>query len=98
METDFADSYPSAEVIGTDISPIQPVYVPPNLKFEVDDAEADWVYPSNHFDFVHSRNIAQCINDWEKLMRQMYSCTKPGGYVEISELGCVGKTSSPLAS
>ncbi|CCX10657.1 Similar to Demethylmenaquinone methyltransferase; acc. no. Q72HI4 [Pyronema omphalodes CBS 100304] len=86
---DFADSYPSAEVIGTDISPIQPVYVPPNLKFEVDDAEADWVYASDYFDFIHSRNIAQCISDWEKLMGQIYRCTKPGGYVELSELGCV---------
>ncbi|KIL85357.1 hypothetical protein FAVG1_11313 [Fusarium avenaceum] len=30
---DFADEYPNAEVIGTDISPIQPSWVPPNLKF-----------------------------------------------------------------
>jgi hypothetical protein len=29
---DFADEYPNAEVIGTDISPIQPSWVPPNLK------------------------------------------------------------------
>jgi methylase of polypeptide subunit release factors len=28
---DAADKYPSAEVIGTDISPIQPGWVPPNL-------------------------------------------------------------------
>ncbi|KAF5963772.1 methyltransferase [Fusarium bulbicola] len=31
---DFADEYPNAEVIGTDISPIQPDWVPPNLKFD----------------------------------------------------------------
>ncbi|KAF4466146.1 methyltransferase [Fusarium albosuccineum] len=30
---DFADEFPNAEVIGTDISPIQPSWVPPNLKF-----------------------------------------------------------------
>lgn len=30
--SDFADEYPDAEVIGTDISPIQPGWVPPNLK------------------------------------------------------------------
>lgn len=36
--SDFADESPSAEVIGTDVSPIQPNWVPPNVKFELDDA------------------------------------------------------------
>ncbi|EGU86872.1 hypothetical protein FOXB_02582 [Fusarium oxysporum f. sp. conglutinans Fo5176] len=31
---DFADEHPQAEVIGTDISPIQPSWVPPNVKFD----------------------------------------------------------------
>lgn len=30
---DFADEFPSCEVIGTDLSPIQPSSVPPNLSF-----------------------------------------------------------------
>lgn len=31
--SDFADEHPNAEqVIGTDISPIQPSWVPPNVK------------------------------------------------------------------
>lgn len=34
---DFADAHPEATVIGTDLSPIQPAYVPPNCKFEIDD-------------------------------------------------------------
>ena len=29
---DFADEFPDCEIIGTDISPIQPRWVPPNLK------------------------------------------------------------------
>ncbi|KDN63519.1 putative methyltransferase domain-containing protein [Colletotrichum sublineola] len=32
---DFADENPDCEVIGTDISPIQPSWVPPNLKLSV---------------------------------------------------------------
>ncbi|KAL7266005.1 NAD(+) salvage pathway protein, partial [Rhizina undulata] len=39
---DMADQYPSAEVIGVDLSPIQPNWVPPSLKFEVDDIEDEW--------------------------------------------------------
>ncbi|KAH8600963.1 S-adenosyl-L-methionine-dependent methyltransferase [Bisporella sp. PMI_857] len=34
---DFADAYPSAEVIGLDLSPIQPQWLPPNLTFHIDD-------------------------------------------------------------
>lgn len=31
-DSDFADEFPETEVIGTDISPIQPDLVPPNLR------------------------------------------------------------------
>ncbi len=34
---EFADEFPSAHVIGTDLSPIQPGWIPPNLQFEIDD-------------------------------------------------------------
>ncbi|KAI5787939.1 S-adenosyl-L-methionine-dependent methyltransferase [Pyronema domesticum] len=84
---DAADNYPEATVIGTDLSPIQPGWVPPNCKFEVDDAEQNWTYPADSFDFIHSRNLAQAISDWDNVMKEIYRCTKPGGYVELAELG-----------
>jgi ubiquinone/menaquinone biosynthesis C-methylase UbiE len=86
---DMADRYPSAEVIGTDLSPIQPKWVPPNCRFEVDDAELEWMYPENSFDFVHARNIAQGISDWNKLTHEMYKAVKPGGWAELAEVGTV---------
>ncbi|KAJ5547096.1 hypothetical protein N7494_004681 [Penicillium frequentans] len=55
---DFADSHPSAEVMGTDLSPIQPSWVPPNLRFLVDDAESPWLFSTSRpFDFVHARDL-----------------------------------------
>lgn len=54
-------------VIGTDLSPIQPCFVPPNLKFELDDAQLEWTYEENIFDFVHIRCLMGSINDWAKL-------------------------------
>jgi hypothetical protein len=62
--SDFADEYPSAQVIGTDLSPIQPSFVPPNLRFEIDDATEPWVYPDNEFDLVHVRALYGAIADW----------------------------------
>jgi ubiquinone/menaquinone biosynthesis C-methylase UbiE len=84
---DMADKYPSAEVIGTDITPIQPRWVPPNCHFELDDAEMDWTYKPGTFDLIHARNVAPSIGNWPQLMAEMYKCTKPGGYVELSEFG-----------
>ncbi|KAF8245759.1 S-adenosyl-L-methionine-dependent methyltransferase [Wilcoxina mikolae CBS 423.85] len=84
---DMADSHPGAEVIGTDLSPIQPVWTPPNLKFEVDDAEQVWTYKPNSFDFIHVRNLYQAIGNWPQLLSEIYRCTAPGGYIELAELG-----------
>ncbi|PYH40229.1 class I SAM-dependent methyltransferase [Aspergillus saccharolyticus JOP 1030-1] len=55
---DFADSHPGAMVVGNDLSPIQPSWVPPNVDFFVDDYEADWLEKLNAYDFIHSRNLA----------------------------------------
>ena len=42
---DIADKFKSARVVGVDLSPIQPPWVPPNCVFEVDDLSVDWSYP-----------------------------------------------------
>ena len=39
---DMADTYPDCQVLGTDLSPVQPSWAPPNCRFEVDDFEQDW--------------------------------------------------------
>lgn len=41
---DMADQHPSAEITGTDLSPIQPSWIPPNCRFEVDDMELPWTF------------------------------------------------------
>ena len=32
---DVADDYPAAQVMGIDLSPIQPSLIPPNLQFQI---------------------------------------------------------------
>lgn len=39
---DMADTYPAALITGTDLSPTQPSWVPPNVRFEVDDYTEKW--------------------------------------------------------
>ena len=72
MHRDFADEYPSATVIGTDLSPTQPSWVPPNVKFEIDDAQMDWTYAEDDFDFVHMRCLMGSIDSWPRLFGQAF--------------------------
>ncbi|KAI5819329.1 S-adenosyl-L-methionine-dependent methyltransferase [Pyronema omphalodes] len=82
---DMADQYPMAEVIGTDLSPIQPSWVPTNCRFEVDDAMKEWTFKNGFFDFIHARNLSSGVTDWDHLVSEMMRCTVPGGYVELCE-------------
>ncbi|KAI5782268.1 S-adenosyl-L-methionine-dependent methyltransferase [Pyronema domesticum] len=82
---DMADRYPMAMVIGTDLSPIQPSFIPNNCRFEVDDVMQEWTFQDNCFDFIHGRNIASGISDWNHLASEMMRSTAPGGYVELCE-------------
>ncbi|KAL7268854.1 hypothetical protein RUND412_008505 [Rhizina undulata] len=80
---DIADRFPSAQVIGVDLSPIQPMWVPPNLEFEVDDIEENWTYKDNSFDFIHARALSASLYDWPKLYKQAFKALKPGGWIEL---------------
>ncbi|KAJ4172517.1 hypothetical protein NW754_002718 [Fusarium falciforme] len=68
---DFADEHPEVEVLGVDLSPIQPTFVPPNVSFFVDDVEEEWTYTSP-FDFIYLRAMTGSIRNWPKLFSQAY--------------------------
>ncbi|KAM7200679.1 S-adenosyl-L-methionine-dependent methyltransferase [Naviculisporaceae sp. PSN 640] len=82
---EMGDIFPSAEVIGTDLSPIQTPWVPPNVQFQIDDATLPWTFPPSHFDFIHARTLGGAIQDWPSLISQIYTHLTPGGYVELAE-------------
>lgn len=81
---DFADEFSDAMVIGTDLSPVQPKFVPVNCKFYVDDFECSWEFDQN-FDYIHGRGICGSVADWPKFFAQAYQNMKPGGWLEMQE-------------
>ncbi|KAK2743906.1 hypothetical protein FQN57_004529 [Myotisia sp. PD_48] len=88
--TDFADQYPEADVIGTDLSPVWETPVQPNLRFEVDDCCSEWAYPPDdreRFDFIHMRGMYGSVADWNKLYKECYNHLVPGGWIEQAEPG-----------
>ncbi|GME36957.1 Methyltransferase domain-containing protein [Neofusicoccum parvum] len=82
---EFADENPSAQVIGTDLSAIQPEWVPPNVSFLVDDAEREWDFDGKKFDFIHARMLCLGMHNWKRFIQQCYDHLKPGGWIELQE-------------
>ena len=72
VRSDFADQYQSAEVIGTDLSDVQPRWVPPNCRFELDDAQLEWTFAPDSFDFIHIRALLGAISDWPPLYERAF--------------------------
>ncbi|EQB47995.1 hypothetical protein CGLO_12818 [Colletotrichum gloeosporioides Cg-14] len=66
-----ADAFPAAEILGIDLSPMQPTWIPPNVKFLVDDAEDDWL-SGDDFDFVHLRYMISFLKNIDKFIGQAY--------------------------
>ncbi|KAH0611186.1 uncharacterized protein H6S33_011613 [Morchella sextelata] len=83
---EVADQYPDSQVIGNDIAPTNPPWMPPNLDFHIEDIEDDWVFPPNSFDLIHIRGMAGFIKDWPRLISQCFTALKPGGYIELQDL------------
>jgi SAM-dependent methyltransferase len=78
------DTYPAAEVIGTDLSPIQLEFCPPNVQFQVDDAEDEWTF-SKTFNFVHGRMLFTCFKDPRKVIKMAFNSMDLGGYLELQD-------------
>ncbi|KXH66190.1 hypothetical protein CSAL01_07632 [Colletotrichum salicis] len=81
---EFADEHPEAEVLGVDLTPVQTQFVPPNLKFEVDDLEQPWTF-TQPFDYIHIRGMTSSVSDWHGFFKQAYNGLTPGGYIELFE-------------
>ena len=83
---EMADQYPSAAVLGTDLSPVQATWVPPNVKFEIDDFEEEWTFGSDRFDFIHMRCLIASVSDYPRLYKQAFDALKPGGWLEVNDV------------
>lgn len=69
----MADKFPGAEVTGLDLSPIQPTWVPVNVKFEIDDVEEPWTFEYNHFDLIFSKHMLAGSVGWiQRYFEQAY--------------------------
>lgn len=81
----LAEEYPDCEVLGNDLSPVQPTWVPGNCTFEVDDFTKPWLHGRGVFDFVFCRSLAGSVRDWRRFFEECRESLVPGGWVESVE-------------
>ena len=78
--------YPTANVTGADndISHFPQVY-PENVHFIHDDAtEEDW--GAKKYDFIHTRMLLGCFEDFRVIIKRAFDHLQPGGYMESQEM------------
>lgn len=85
--TVLAELFPNAQVIGTDLSQIQPDQKPPNVTFVREDSEEEWCYDFR-FDYIHARAVVTCFDNPKGVMEKAFQNLNPGGYIEY--LDCYG--------
>ncbi|KAJ2893477.1 hypothetical protein MKZ38_008654 [Zalerion maritima] len=82
---EYADAFPDSTVVGVDLSPIQPSFVPPNCTFEIDDVEKPWTW-SEPFDYVFARQMAGSLCDYQAFVKDAFKSLAPGGYLEMQDM------------
>ena len=92
----IAERFPKAEIIATDITnAFQPASAPPNLFFELDDAENEWAY-NEPFHFIHMRDLSGAFSNWGAMYAEVYKNLRRGGSFEIADRGVIRfKTEMP---
>ncbi|KAE9365566.1 S-adenosyl-L-methionine-dependent methyltransferase, partial [Stipitochalara longipes BDJ] len=82
---EIAHEFPTAYVIGTDLSPIQPTSLPPNCSFFIQDCEGPWSF-AQKFDLIHGRALLSCFSKPRMVMASIFSALTPGGYFELQDI------------
>jgi SAM-dependent methyltransferase len=85
---DLCEEFPDALVVGLDVAPSKPER-PANYRFVKANVLEGLPVADATFDFVHQRLMQAGIPlpRWADEVRQLLRATRPGGYVELMEIG-----------
>ncbi|KAI1378784.1 S-adenosyl-L-methionine-dependent methyltransferase [Hypoxylon crocopeplum] len=77
---DMADRHQGrANILGWDLSLIQPLRIPPGVEFQRRDIEDPWSgVEEGSFDLIHMKMLAGSIGDWATLYSRILRYLKPG--------------------
>ncbi|KAG5642892.1 hypothetical protein DXG03_001899 [Asterophora parasitica] len=82
-----AETYPNATVVATDISPLPPRPLPPNVRFQkVNIIEKELPFKPGTFDIIHARLLFIHLPDWEDILERVITLLKPGGWLLVEDV------------
>lgn len=97
---EMAQQFPLAHVCGIDLEQLKETTVlPAPYQFLQADVLHGLPLPSNSADFVHQRLLlASAIptNRWGEMLQELLRVTRPGGWLELVEVGVEGSHLGPL--
>ena len=74
-----AEHYPTARVIGTDLSPVQPHWTSPNMEFRIEDLEDEnrpWTNIYDGADLIYARGLAPTLRNAQTFFSRVYECVE----------------------
>jgi ubiquinone/menaquinone biosynthesis C-methylase UbiE len=82
---EFAQLHPESEVVGSDLTQIQPTSGLANLSFVQEDSEEHpWVH-DRPFDYIHLRYVYTCFDSPQSVIRSAFENLNPGGWIEFQD-------------
>ncbi|TFY77289.1 hypothetical protein EWM64_g6721 [Hericium alpestre] len=81
-----AQEYPDAEVVATDMFPLPPRPLPPNVKFQKVDITGSLPFAPGSFDVVHIRFVLCHLPHGTAVIPRLADLVAPGGYLLLDDL------------
>ncbi|KAI8989708.1 S-adenosyl-L-methionine-dependent methyltransferase [Trametes punicea] len=83
---DIAKQFPHCNVVGVDLVPPRvDGDLPPNCRFEIDDANLGFSHYRESFDLIHARSVSSGIRDYPRFLEGLAEALRPGGVVIVGD-------------
>jgi len=81
-----AKTFPDAQVLAVDLSPMPLRDLPPNLTFEILDLTKPFPFERDSFDVVHERFVYIHTPNFEDVLKRSVDLVRPGGWLLMDDI------------
>ncbi|KAF8587799.1 S-adenosyl-L-methionine-dependent methyltransferase [Ramaria rubella] len=86
-----AETFPDADVLAIDLTPLPARPLPPNVQFHLHDVTRPFPFEAGTFDIIHARFLFVHLPRVEEVLARTMQLVKPGGWLLLDDLENVFK-------